>query len=37
VAEITFSISSRQILLSARDRAHKTDLEIRRVAAETEP
>jgi molecular chaperone DnaK len=37
VAEITFSISSRQILVSARDRTRKTDLEIRKVAAGLNP
>jgi molecular chaperone DnaK (HSP70) len=36
VIEITFSISSRQIWLSARDRANRTDLEVRRVAAESD-
>lgn len=33
VVEVTFRISTRQILLLARDRDRRTDLEIRRVAA----
>jgi molecular chaperone DnaK (HSP70) len=35
VAEITFSVSSRQILISARDRVKKTDFEVRKVTADT--
>ena len=35
--QVTFAITQRQILLSARDLTRRTDLEIRRVSGDTEP
>jgi len=35
--EVTFAITDRQILLSARDLTHKTDLPIQRVTGATRP
>jgi molecular chaperone DnaK len=35
--EVTFTITERQILLSARDLARKTDLQIQRVTGDTKP
>jgi len=35
--EITFTITERQILLSAHDLTRKTDLQIRRVSGDTKP
>jgi molecular chaperone DnaK (HSP70) len=35
--EVTFAITERQILLSARDLARKADLQIQRVTGDTKP
>jgi len=35
--EVTFTITDRQILISARDLTRKTDLEIQRVSGDTKP